>query len=161
MRICLLGPQRLRPTVAEAAAVLDVAASGPIATITAGWQEREPEDGELDEHLGGRTLNLSLWARAESVFARDAELAGALRERLVTLRELQALYRVRLAHAMAACLELLGLPGDDAPLRAERAAAIEAVRELDRQHLERVADVHAGFEVTVRNRRVCSVASNK
>ena len=42
MRIILLGPQR-RATVDGVARAL--APDGPVATVTAGWQEREPDDG--------------------------------------------------------------------------------------------------------------------
>ena len=51
MRVILLGPQR-RPTVDAVARSLSL--DGPVATITAGWQEREPDDAELSALLGGR-----------------------------------------------------------------------------------------------------------
>jgi len=158
---CLLGPQRLKPSLAEAARVLGVEDGARIATITAGWMEREREDRELDEHLGGRTVNLDLWARAESVFKRDPELGEALTERLLLLRELQALYRIRLAHAMAACMQLLHRPGNEAMLRLERAASIDAVRALDEEHLRRVADVHERFESRWQPRERTAVAHER
>ena len=61
--LVLLGPQRLRPTLKDAIACLGV--TGRVATVTAGWEEREGEDAELDEHLAGRTVNLGLFPRAE------------------------------------------------------------------------------------------------
>ena len=68
----LLGPQRLKPTLADA-----VRARGcgdvPIATITAGWQEREHDDQELHQHLGERSRNLELFRRARRVFAAVRE----------------------------------------------------------------------------------------
>ena len=57
MRLTLLGPQR-RPTLDAVAESLRLV--GPIATITAGWQERDSEDGALIEQLGARHVNLSL-----------------------------------------------------------------------------------------------------
>ena len=57
MRVVLLGPQR-RPTVD--AAIRSLALDGAVATITAGWQEREADDGELSGLLGGRDTNLGL-----------------------------------------------------------------------------------------------------
>ena len=48
MRALVLGPQR-RPTLAAVARTLDLA--GPVATVTAGWQDREPDDAELDALL--------------------------------------------------------------------------------------------------------------
>ena len=55
MRVILLGPQR-KPTVDAVARALSL--DGPVATITAGWQEREPDDAELSALLGGRTASL-------------------------------------------------------------------------------------------------------
>ena len=62
--IVLLGPQRLKPTAATIVEELGI--EGPIAAITAGWEERESEDDELAEHFGGRTVNLKLHERAET-----------------------------------------------------------------------------------------------
>ena len=102
--VVLLGPQRFTPTLG--AAVARVGVEGRLASVTAGWQEREDEDLELHEHLGERTVNLMLYARGEDVFERDPELFRAHRERQGRLRELQELYRARLAHASAAWREL-------------------------------------------------------
>lgn len=145
-RLTLLGPQRLAPTVAGTLASLAVPGDAPVATVTAGWQEREPEDAELDQHLGGRTLNLALYRRVEQVFARDPEFQRAFQDRQARLRRMQVLYRVRLDAALSACHALFASAGDDPPLAEEREAALEAVRELDRRHLERVRAVHGEFE---------------
>jgi hypothetical protein len=73
--LTLLGPQRFTPTLGEAVARAGV--TGRLASVTAGWQEREAEDLELHEHLGERTENLMLYARSEDVLARDPELERA------------------------------------------------------------------------------------
>lgn len=145
-RLTLLGPQRLAPTLGDTLASLGVPPGAPVATVTAGWQEREPDDAELDTHLGGRSLNLALYRRVAEVFERDREFEAAFRSRQELLRRLQALYRVRLDAAWTACHALLAMPGDDPPLVEERAAAVDALRDLDRRHLARVAEVHAAFE---------------
>lgn len=158
--VVLLGSQRFTPTLGEAVAAAGVA--GRLASVTAGWQEREGEDLELHEHLGERTVNLMLYARGEDVFERDPELAAAHRERQERLRELQAIYRLRLAHAQAALRELLAELADresdgsgagpdrrrlgDPLLAAEVRAAREEIRALDRRHLERTQAMHAAFE---------------
>lgn len=144
-RVTLLGPQRLQPTLQPTLASLGLGA-GRIATITAGWQERESDDAELHAHLGRRSCNLRLYDRAERVFHRDRDLAAAHHDRQRRLRELQDLYNVRLDHAMAAAHELLRRPGQSDLLQAERAAAIAAVRDLDARHLERVREIHAEME---------------
>ncbi|MCA9539646.1 MAG: hypothetical protein KC620_12205 [Myxococcales bacterium] len=61
--IALLGPQRLAPTIGEEIARLGL--RGPMAVITAGWQEREPEDEELCAAAGVPCKNLQLYARWE------------------------------------------------------------------------------------------------
>ncbi len=145
-RITLLGPQRLAPTLGVTLESLGVPPDAPVATVTAGWQEREPDDAELDAHLSGRSLNLKLYRRVEQVFEHDREFEVGFRVRQETLRRLQALYRVRLDAGLTACNALNAMPGDDAPLVAEREAALEALRDLDRRHLDRVRQVHDEFE---------------
>lgn len=145
-RLTLLGPQRLAPTLSATLVSLGVPPDAPVATVTAGWQEREPDDAELDAHLGGRSLNLALYHRVAEIFERDREFETAFHSRQEALRRLQAFYRVRLDAALAACHALNAMPGDDAALVAEREAALEALRDLDRRHLDRVRQVHAEFE---------------
>ena len=102
MRVILLGPQR-RPTVDAVARSLGLTGPGnPVATITAGWQEREPDDQELSTLLGGRAVNLSLYRRWLDVQDRDPGYAAGERELAGTLAELQDLYLLRLDHALQA-----------------------------------------------------------
>jgi len=150
--VVLLGPQRLHRTLGPTIESLGV--QGTIAAVTAGWEEREGEDQEMREHLagtsqGGRSVNLRVWERGEDVMARDPELARALRDRADRLREQHELYRLRLGHAILAARELLRrepTPGREEMLEAERAAAIDALRQLDAFHLERVALIHREFD---------------
>jgi hypothetical protein len=142
-RVVLLGPQRFRPTVADALRSLDV--GGSIATVTAGWQEREPDDAELDELLEGRTVNLGLHARWLDVTERDREFAAADRQRRDRLEELQSVYLLRLHHAIEAVYELQRRIGDPEIARVALEDAVGAVRALDAGHLARVAEVHAAF----------------
>lgn len=145
--IVLLGPQRLRPTLLAAVEALRV--EGPLAVVTAGWQEREDEDQELRDHLRGRAVNLRLYQRMEQIFAHDPELARAHRERQQRLHEMRDLYNVRLAHAMDALKVLLARSGDATLLAQERAEAMQALRELDAGYLRRVVAVHEQFDATV------------
>ena len=99
MKVTLLGPQR-RPTLDTVAASLYP--EGPVATITAGWQEREPDDGELGKLLGARDVNLRLYRRLLDVQERDPEFARGERRLAAVLEELQDLYLLRLDHALHA-----------------------------------------------------------
>lgn len=147
--VIVLGPQRLRPTLVEAVeAVAPARAGGRIAAVTAGWEEREREDRELSDHLGGRVVNLHVYGRAEDVYQRDAELFQAMRRRHDRMRRLQVLYRLRLGHALDAArgLALLLADGDDGLVAPELEAALDAVRRLDAHHLERIREIHAQFD---------------
>ena len=140
-RIVLLGPQRERRTVAAAVEGLGVA--GPVAIVTAGWEERESEDAELREHLEPRgVVTLGLWPRAEEVFHGDPEVRTLLYERYDRLRELQELYRLRLGPLLEACRTLLARtdPAEpDGVVGPEIDDAVEQVRRLDAHHLARTA----------------------
>ena len=143
--IVLLGPQRHAPTAREALGPL-VGAREPVAVVTAGWEERESEQVELVAHLDRPVRNLELHARMEDVLTRDPELHAALKERHGTLRALQRLYRVRLRYLAPAAEDLLRRRGPPRLIEAERDAAFADLRTLDERHLERVAEVLAGFE---------------
>ncbi|MBX7193171.1 MAG: Type 1 glutamine amidotransferase-like domain-containing protein [Sandaracinaceae bacterium] len=108
---------------------------GPIATITAGWQEREPEDGELHEHLGKRTVNLKLYARTDDVWKRDPELRTAHRTRQDRLRHKQDFYRVRLEHELEAAFVIQTRTAPHEILDEEHDFSIRALQELDEAHL--------------------------
>jgi len=139
----LLGPQRFDPFVARV--LDDLGADGPVAAITAGWQEREEEHDELRDHVRRPVDNLALYRRADEAFRDDPELFAAVRARQDRLRELQQVYRRRLAAALGSARELLARGGDPAILEPERADAIAAVRRLDDHHVGRVREVHDEF----------------
>ena len=143
MAIILLGPQRFRPSVRNT--VRGLAVEGPVATVTAGWREREPDDAELDALLDGRSLNLGLYGRWLDVHERDPELAAAIRKRDEVLDEIQSIYALRLDHAVAAVSELVVRDFHAEAAEHALGEAIEAVAELDRRHLARVTEVRAEF----------------
>ena len=91
MRVILLGPQR-RPTVDAALRSLPLGPGGRIAMVTAGWQERESDDAELNRALGGRAVNLGLYRRWLDAQDRDPEYEAAERRMQEVLAELQDIY---------------------------------------------------------------------
>jgi len=143
MSVALLGPQRFEPTVADAAKALGV--TGPIALVTAGWQEREPEDDQLSEHLGGRTVNLDLHRRGDEVFRRDPEFRAAYRARQLRLRQLQDFYRIRLEHLIESARVISSRAAPAELLAEEKQTSVEAIRVLDRFHLQRCQSVRQEF----------------
>lgn len=151
MGITLLGPQR-RPTVDQVVAGLDDEMR--FATVTAGWQEREPDDSELDALLGGRSVNLKLYGRWLDVQERDPGLAVAELEHRTYLEELRLLYLVQLESA-GGVIDVLARRNGDRPEAIEAALtdARAVVRLLDESHTTRVrasdeefAEVHRPAE---------------
>ena len=141
MRVTLLGPQR-RPTLDTVVASLRL--EGPVATVTAGWQEGEPEDGELSRRLGARDVNLGLYRRWLDVQERDPGFAAGERSLQGVLEELQDIYLLRLDHALQAAQAIQRRTSDR--LRASvLAEAVSAVRDLDAAHLHRISDVRGDF----------------
>jgi hypothetical protein len=139
VRVILLGPQR-RPTVDGVVRSLGLA--GPIATITAGWQEREPDDGLLSTLVGGQAVNLGLYRRWLDVQDRDPEYAAGSRRLAGVLGELEDTYLLRLDYALQAVYALQHRPGGDALAVSD---AIAAVRELDAAHLHQVDSARGEF----------------
>lgn len=142
--VVLAGTQDPHPDLG--AALRESGVKGKVALITAGWQERESEDGELVAELGVPTVNLNLHARADDVFARDKELSEAYKQRQSRLRLMNDFYRVRLDHAFEAARAISVRHVDEDLLAEERNVSVEQLRQLDREHLERCVVRQVGFE---------------
>ena len=143
MRVILLGPQR-RPTVD--AVVRSLGVSGPIATVTAGWQEREPDDAELSTLLGGQAVGLGLFGRWLDVQERDPGYAAASRALADVLAELTDVYLLRLDYALQAVYALQHrVAAGDPAVESAVGEAVAAVRSLDEAHLARVNEVRGEF----------------
>lgn len=137
MRAILLGPQR-RPTLDGV--VRSLGLPGPFATVTAGWQEREPDDGELRALLDGRSVGLELYRRWLDVQERDPEYAAASRALADVLAELADLYLLRLDYALQAVYALQRRTSGSA-----LDEAVATVRSLDALHLAHVNEVRGEF----------------
>ena len=137
--IALLGPQHQTPTLRSVMDELN--ANGPIVLVSAGWEEREAETGNLEEHLGDTVENLGLWPACENAFERDAELRDAMFVRHDRMGALGKVYRLRLAAELQSLRALLGNvdPSDPGDLYGPAIdLAFESLRALDSQHVERV-----------------------
>ncbi len=143
-RYVMLGPQSPAETISATLKQLEL--TGTVCSITAGWQEREAELGDLEEAIHLPVVDLALYRRAESVLHADEELARAHRERQTLLREQQRLYRMRLYHYAEALGELMSDDGSPVLLDDHRRAALSALRTLDRQHLSRIKAIHDEFK---------------
>jgi hypothetical protein len=147
VKATLLGPQR-RPTVGTVAASLP--AGQPVATVTAGWQERESDDAELSTLLGSRDVNLGLYRRWCDVQDNDPDFAAAERKLAELLDELQALYLLRLDHELRAVYAIQRRGGTSRLGADVLAESVGAVRDLDAAHLHRVDEMRGEFYQSLR-----------
>jgi hypothetical protein len=155
----MLGPQSPEPTLHDVLRTVEI--RGPVAVVTAGWQEREGEVDELANHIATDATDLRLYHRAEEVFAGDSAFAEAYRARQALLMDLQRFYRLRLGHLAESYRALLGEHGSPRVLSMERRAALRALRTLDNQHYRRVRRIHERFEDTERPAERPAIASHR
>jgi hypothetical protein len=148
MDVTLLGPQR---RVAGArTAVAELIPEGPVATVNAGWRERETDTTELDAVLGGRMLNLELYRRWQQLTEADPEYAEAERRLTAHLEGLRGAYQLRLRHAIAAVRAVSQRVSSEPVRTAALADAVDGVRDLDAWHVTRSAEIRHAFYAEVR-----------
>ncbi|HZJ07017.1 MAG TPA: hypothetical protein VFD59_16300 [Nocardioidaceae bacterium] len=159
LQITLLGPQP-RSNLGQALADLD--SEAVVATVTAGWQEREVDDAELRELVGLRTVNLALHARWLAVHEEDREYAHAEREHEAALAELRQLYLVQLDHALSAAYDV-ARRSDARPRLRSRALtdSLRVVQLLDEQHMQRVGEFQQAFYDAWRPQERAAVARHR
>ena len=113
---------------------------GPVALITAGWEEGERNDADIDRRLGGGSRNLGLYGRRLDVLEQRRRStptrSGCCARQLDELREV---YLLRLRHALDGVdvIRRHVSPRQSAGQASELDAAIDAVRTLDEAHVSR------------------------
>lgn len=143
MTVILLGSQRYDPTIAEA--TQSIGLNGRFAVITAGWQEREPEDDELAEQLGPSLVNLRLHRRADDVFQRDPEFAEAYRARQVRYRMIQDFYRIRLEFLQQSAEVVSHRAAPAEFLEEELEHSVNMIQVLDQHHQDQCDRIRRTF----------------
>ncbi len=143
-RVTLLGP--LGDGVDLAAELEALGVDGPVALITAGWEEGERNDAEIDRRLGGGSRNLGLYGRRLDVLGSDEEYAEAERLLRTELDELRAVYLFRLRSALDG-VEAVRRRFAEATGGRDLDAALAAVRELDEGHVTALAAAYERFYV--------------
>jgi hypothetical protein len=151
--IVLCGAQHGEPSLPRVLGELGV--HGPVALVTAGWQERESEPGVIPDP-GVPVVVLALHARGEQLFAQDAALAEAYKARQLRLKLMQDFYRVRLDHAAQAARAVAVRSADPELVSEEHAASLEVIRHIDRDHLERCRKLHAAFDQLAPGKRAAT-----
>jgi hypothetical protein len=158
VKVTVLGPQR-RPTLDRVIAPLP--AGQPVATVTAGWQERESDDAELSTLLGSRDVNLSLYRRWCDVRDHDPDFAVAERNLAVVLDEAQALYLVRLDNELRSVYAIQRRSGGTRLQADVLAESVGTVRALDAAHLHRVDEIRGEFYQILRPHDRPAIAAHR
>jgi hypothetical protein len=140
----LLGPQRPHSRLPDALASAALP-DGPVAVISAGWQEAEGDIDDVQQLVARPVRDLLLYQRAEQIFAAHQELQEAYRVRQERLKDRQRLYRLRLRYLMDAARQVMRADADPALLATEKRHAIAQLRALDRHHVHCVAAIHEEF----------------
>lgn len=140
----LLGPQSPVSNIAAAVANAEIP-DGPLAVISAAWQETEGDIGEVGDILGRDVEDLYLYRREEDLLAGYPELQAAARLRQTRLIEQQKMYRLRLKQLNIAARKMMSADGDAEMVAAEQRHAIAQLRALDRHHLHRSESIWRRF----------------
>jgi hypothetical protein len=158
-QVTLLGPLDGVDLAAEVAAL---GVDGPVALITAGWEEGERNDADIDRRLGGGSRNLNLFGRRLDVLESDAEYADAQRLLRTQLDEVREAYLTRLRHALDG-VEVVGRRFADAgqPVGSELDATIDAVRALDDAHLAAMTAAYDRFYTAIPPHERGSIAKHR
>lgn len=141
----LLGPQRPAANVDRAIEHAHLDDDAPIAVISAAWQEAEGDLSDLRQYIKNPLTDLAVYQRADHVFATDAALHAAYRERQDQLKEQQRMYRLRLKQLSIAARKILDEKGTPALVADERRHAISQLRALDRHHLNQMHKINDQF----------------
>ncbi len=140
----LLGPQSPRRNLGEAFANAALP-EGPIAVISAGWQEAEGDIGEIADLIERKVEDLHLYRRNDELLSEVPDLAAAMRKRQARLTEQQRMYRERLKQLALAARQTLRFDGDADLVAAEQRHAVAQLRALDRHHLHRCESIWSQF----------------
>jgi Peptidase family S51 len=148
MRTILLGPQRFLTTAGTVVRTLleDGPADAPVATVTAGWQDREPADGELDDVLDGRSRNLHLYGRLSDVLTHDEHFSEQALAHRDAMDELAGLYSLRLQRALESVYAVARRPARQDVADAAFADAVRGVRDIDAWYLHTVDQLYGDLE---------------
>ncbi len=152
----LLGPQRPVVNLGIAMAECGIG-DGPIAVISAAWQEAEGDIDDIRKLVSNELFDLPIYQRAYALFEADKPLHDAYRSRQDQLIDQQRLYRLRLRQLTIAARGILRADGNPDAIDEERRHAISQLRALDRHHLRQINKIYKRFEETfdrVRNSRL-------
>ena len=140
MNTVLLGPQRFLTTAGTV--VRSLAPEGMVATVTAGWRDREGADEELDEVMSGRSRNLRLYQRLNEALGADPHLASVVLAQRDAMDELAGIYSLRLQRALDSAYAVARRPAREDIAAAAFDDAVREVRDVDAWYLRTVDQLY-------------------
>ena len=144
MTTILLGPQRFHTTAGAAVRSLDT--RGRVATVTAGWRDREGDDTELDTVMEGRSLNLRLYARLMDALDTDPVFSAAALAHRDAVDEASGIYSVRLQRALDTVYAVQRRAARPDIADSALADGIRGLRAVDEWYLDVVAQLRLELE---------------
>jgi hypothetical protein len=117
-----------------------------VATVTAGWQDRETADEELHEVMGGRSRNLQLYRRLTEVIETDDHFAREALAHRDAMDELAGIYSVRLQRALESAYVVARRPTREDIAESAFADAIRGVRDIDAWYLRSVDQLYGELQ---------------
>jgi hypothetical protein len=144
MTTILLGPQRFLTTAG--AVVRSLGREGTVAAVTAGWQDREGDDAELDEVMDGRSRNLGLYGRLTDVLETDPHFAAEALAQRDAMDELAGIYSMRLQRALDTVYAVQRRTVREDIADAALSDGIRAVRAIDTWYLGVVDQLYGELE---------------
>jgi hypothetical protein len=144
MTTILLGPQRFLTTAG--AAVRSLGVESHVATVTAGWQDREGDTAELDEVMDGRSRNLGLYGRLTDVLDTDPHFAAEALAHRDAMDELVGIYSVRLQRALESVYAVRRRTVREDIADAAFSDGVSAVRAVDTWYLGVVDQLYGELE---------------
>jgi hypothetical protein len=144
MTTVLLGPQRFRTTVGGV--IRTVAPEGPVATVTAGWRDRESDTNELDATLEGRGRHLRLYGRLTDVLDSDPWFAEAALAHRDAVDELAGIYSLRLQRALDSVYAVHRRPVRTDVATSAESDGVRVVQSIDQWYIDAVDQLHGELQ---------------
>jgi hypothetical protein len=114
--------------------------------VTAGWQDRESADDELNEVMDGRSLNLHLYRRLTEVIETDDFFASQALAHRDAMDELAGIYSVRLQRALESVYVVARRPARHDIADSAFTDAVRGVRDIDDWYLRSVDHLYGELE---------------
>ena len=137
--LVLLGQQRESPRLQKFIERCGV--TGPVALISAGWEEDEEDDQWVRDAVDVPVVNSRLYTLADELFRQDPEVLAMLRERQDRLRALRDVNELQLEHSGAVARELWRRLDCNAAAVGAWHQTLGQIQDIDTRYLKAVSAV--------------------